>query len=73
MHTVYTFYLQFPPGNLHMLNEIGISRQIRENMKQICKLEIQIRFYFHIKIKNLKNKFKKKKKKKKKSYRFSCM
>ena len=39
-------YLQFPPGNLHMLNEVEISRQIGKNMEQICRFRKQIRFCF---------------------------
>jgi len=35
-------HLQFPTSNACMLNEIEISWQIRENIKQICKSRKQI-------------------------------
>ena len=35
-------HLQFPTSNACMLNEIEISWQIRENVKQICESRKQI-------------------------------
>lgn len=35
-------YLQFPPRNLCMLNEIEISGYIREHMKHICRIKKEI-------------------------------
>lgn len=33
------YYLQFPPSDLRMLDEIEISSQVGEHMKQICTVK----------------------------------